>query len=79
MNDNHQEIVIAKNNRFVGNGHNAEIVTDEAGQDWMLFHGVDLQRPKGRMLMLERILWDNDGWPYTQNGTPSLKALRPVF
>ncbi len=79
MTDNHHEILIGKNNRFVGNGHNSEIVTDNAGDDWFLFHGVDLQRPNGRVLMLEKVMWDKEGWPYTQNATPSLKAPRPVF
>jgi len=80
MMENGFEVVIDKNDRFLGNGHNAEIVQDDAGRDWMLYHGIDVNEPKKRVLMLDEILWDNDGWPYVHNsGTPSLEAEAPVF
>ena len=80
MMENGFEVVIDKNERFLGNGHNAEIVHDDAGRDWMLYHGIDVNEPKKRVLMLDEILWDKDGWPYVQNsGTPSLEAEAPVF
>jgi len=79
MLDNNHEIVIAKNNRFVGNGHNSEIISDKDGNDWMLYHAVDLQDPNGRVLMLDQINRDNDGWPYVTNQTPSLSSVRPRF
>lgn len=34
MLDNKHEILIHKNSAFVGTGHNSEIVTDNAGNDW---------------------------------------------
>ena len=37
MLDNHHEILIHKNEAFVGTGHNSEIVTDKTGND--RFHG----------------------------------------
>ena len=73
------EVVIGKSDRFVGNGHCSEIVQDGAGNDWILYHGVDLQRPEGRMLFLDRVLWDEAGWPYVAGGTPSLEAEAPEF
>ena len=79
MMDNGYEVVIGKSDRFVGNGHCSEIVQDGAGNDWILYHGVDLQRPEGRMLFLDRVLWDEAGWPYVAGGTPSLEAEAPEF
>lgn len=80
MMQNGFEVVIDKNENFLGNGHNAEIVQDDAGRDWMLYHGIDVNEPKKRVLMLDEILWDKDGWPYVRNsGTPSLEAAAPVF
>jgi arabinan endo-1,5-alpha-L-arabinosidase len=80
MMENGFEVVIDKNDRFLGNGHNAEIVQDDAGRDWILYHGIDVNEPKKRVLMLDEIMWDNDGWPYVRNsGTPSLEAEAPVF
>lgn len=78
MLDNHHEILISKNAAFVGTGHNSEIVTDEAGRDWLFYHAVDTERPQGRVLMLDRVDWA-DGWPSVVGGTPSLEAEVPAF
>ncbi|GHU76121.1 hypothetical protein FACS189414_1510 [Bacteroidia bacterium] len=77
LNNNH-EIVIQKNEAFVGVGHNSEIVQDEAGNDWMLYHGVNVTNPNGRCLLLDRIIWTND-WPSTKTNSPSLESEVPYF
>lgn len=58
MMDNGYDIVIGSNERFVGNGHCSEIVQDNAGNDWILYHGVDKRAPEGRILLLDRVKWD---------------------
>ena len=78
MMDNNHEIVIQKNSKFVGNGHNSEIVQDNEGQDWMLYHAVSVDNPNGRVLMLDQVKWKDD-WPYVDGNSPSLKAEKPVF
>lgn len=79
MLDNHHEILIQKNKRFVGPGHNSEIITDNKGNDWLLYHAIpNTKRPKGRPLMLDRIHW-KDEWPYVKGGVPSSKAKGPAF
>lgn len=78
MMNNRHEVVIGKNDQFVGTGHNSEIVQDAKGNDWILYHAVSVANPKGRRLMLDRIRWDND-WPYVEGGSPSLKAEKPFF
>lgn len=78
MMDNHHEVVIGKNEQFVGTGHNSEIVQDSKGKDWIFYHAVSVDNPKGRVLMLDQVRWEND-WPYIAGGTPSLKADRPFF
>lgn len=79
MKENGYELVIGKNDRFVGNGHCSEIVQDKDGKDWILYHGVDLEQPKGRLLLLDQVRWDKDKWPYVENQSPSLKSEKPVF
>lgn len=65
---------------FVGPGHNAEIITDSQGHDWMLYHCYDSRNGyKGRLLYLDRIMWDGDGWPYFEGGHPSATSEAPVF
>lgn len=78
MMENHHEVVIGKNEQFVGTGHNSEIIQDLKGQDWILYHAVSVMNPNGRVLILDQVRWEND-WPYIDGGTPSLKADRPVF
>lgn len=78
MLDNHHEILIHKNEAFVGTGHNSEIVTDNAGNDWMLYHAVSVSNPDGRVLMLDKVCW-KDGWPYVETASPSLKSEKPVL
>lgn len=79
MLENGYNIVVGNNERFVGNGHCSEIVQDDAGQDWIFYHGVDVNQPKGRVLLLDQIKWDEEGWPYVEGGTPSLTAAAPEF
>lgn len=78
MSDNHHEILIQKNDFFVGTGHNSEIVTDKAGEDWMFYHAVEVANPDGRVLMLDKIIW-KDGWPSVKTNSPSLESEKPVL
>lgn len=70
MLDNGYEVVIRRSDRFVGPGHNSDIVTDKAGDDWLLYHAVDSRDPRGRKLLLDKIEWV-DGWPTVRDGRPS--------
>jgi|1186.fasta_scaffold07143_3 arabinan endo-1,5-alpha-L-arabinosidase len=63
-------IVLEKRGHWIAPGHNS-IVTDAAGQDWMVYHAVDLRRPREkptdelytrRVMLIDRIMWRN-GWP----------------
>lgn len=78
MIENNHEVIISKNNSFVGAGHNSEIVTDEVGNDWMFYHAVSTKKPEGRVLMLDQVSWTN-GWPTVANGTPSTQSIKPIF
>ena len=79
MMNNKFEYVVRANQRFVGNGHNSEIVTDDYGNEWFLYHGYDKLNPAGRRLFLSQIHWTEDGWPYITDGTPPLSANGPVI
>lgn len=78
MSDNHHEVLIQKNESFVGTGHNSEIVTDKAGDDWMFYHAVKVSDPDGRVLMLDKIVWEDD-WPSVKTNSPSLESEKPVL
>ena len=78
MLQNHHEILIRANDAFVGTGHNSEIVQDDKGNDWMVYHAVSRANPTGRVLMLDQVRWEN-GWPVVTGNSPSLEADAPVF
>jgi arabinan endo-1,5-alpha-L-arabinosidase len=78
MKNNGYEVVIGPNERFVGNGHCSKIIRDDAGDDWIFYHGVDKTSPEGRRLLLDKVEWV-DEWPVVNDGTPSLSAKKPHF
>lgn len=77
---NYQPIVLKGDATYAGPGHNARIITDDNGEDWMLYHAYIDNGSSQRNLMLDRVVWDNDGWPTMGNGTPSYSMkIIPVF
>jgi arabinan endo-1,5-alpha-L-arabinosidase len=63
-------VVLQKSLRWIAPGHNS-IISDAAGQDWIVYHAVDVSRPREkasdelntrRILLIDRIRWRN-GWP----------------
>jgi arabinan endo-1,5-alpha-L-arabinosidase len=69
-------LMLYKSERWLAPGHNS-IVTDKAGQTWIVYHAIDVNRPRQRqedeinsrrILLIDRIEW-RDGWPFV--GTPS--------
>ena len=61
--DNHYNILLDKDDSVLGPGHNAGLITDDAGNDYMFYHGFKASDPDaGRVVWLSRIVWA-DGWP----------------
>lgn len=85
---NYGELVIkgnGGNSGFAGPGHNAEIVTDDAGNEWFLYHAISKEHPlldngaSRRALMLDKIRWER-GWPQIEDQQPSTTSKeKPVF
>ena len=67
-------VVAPNGNRWVGTGHNG-LITDLAGQDWLVYHAIDradpyLDGPSGineRPMLLDRLDWIG-GWPTVRAG-----------
>ena len=61
--DNHYNILLDKDDSVLGPGHNAGLITDDTGNDYMFYHGFKASEPDaGRVVWLSRIVW-TDGWP----------------
>ena len=78
MKNNGYEIILSSNEKFVGNGHCSEIVQDDAGTEWILYHGIDVDNPNGRVLLMDQVNWV-EGWPVINDGQPSLINEVPYF
>ena len=65
-----ESIILGKSGKWVAPGHNS-VITDGGGQDWMLYHAVDVAKPRAkpaddvntrRVMLVDRIEW-RDSWP----------------
>ena len=63
-------IILEKRGHWIAPGHNS-VVTDRAGNDWIVYHAVDVRQPRvkptdeintRRVMLIDRIRWRN-GWP----------------
>ena len=77
MKVNH-ELMLEGDGYFTSPGHCSRIITDDQGQDWILYHSY-IQPYDYRCLMLDRVYWV-DGWPVVNNTKPSPSAYElPAF
>jgi arabinan endo-1,5-alpha-L-arabinosidase len=74
-------IVLEKSQRWIAPGHNS-VITDASGQDWIVYHAVDVRRPREkssdelntrRVMLIDRISWKN-GWPRIDGPSATKKA-----
>lgn len=80
MMDNCHEVLLSGDDKVKGSGHDSQIVQDDAGADWILYHGFDVSEPKaGRKVYLDRVWWDDEQWPHIGDGTPTREAPAPHF
>jgi arabinan endo-1,5-alpha-L-arabinosidase len=71
-------VILAKNKVWNAPGHNS-IISDDAGQDWIVYHAISLDSAlssKGRIMLIDRLQYKN-GWPYIDTDSPSI-GPRPV-
>ncbi len=85
MVDNIDGVIIKSNDHVAGPGHNAQIVADDRGDDWFIYHGIVKSNPllpngaTRRPLFIERIAWKN-GWPEINRGTgPGVQEQQAPF
>ena len=79
MMDNAYETVVQGNSKWAGTGHNSIILKDDASQEWIIYHGyLRDQADKGRVVLMDKLLWSEDGWPYVEGYAPSVLSEKPV-
>lgn len=69
---------------WVGPGHNSKIITDDAGNDFFLYHAISTANPllpggaTRRPLMMDKLTWTN-GWPGIFGSVPSVSPQEVPF
>ena len=72
--------ILSGTDAFKGPGHNGEIITDDNGQDWMVYHSFcKVNNYNGRCLVLDKVFWTKDGWPYFNLASPTPSGYGPVL
>ena len=72
MLNNHYEVILSENTKFIGPGHNARIIVDKDGKTWMIYEAlIKGEANIGNVLCMDEIKWTDDGWPYFEGGSPS--------
>ena len=78
-NGNNSSVILGPGGNWIAPGHNA-VITDNAGNDWIVYHAVDPLRPTfpggtRRPMLIDRLRYNADGWPYVQDGAASFDSL----
>ena len=72
--------ILERSDAWRAPGHNS-VVTDDAGEHWMVYHAMRAAEPRdgqpatARLMLIDRITW-RDGWPRISGNRPSALAQR---
>ena len=80
-----EEVLAQSTNRWIGPGGNV-LFTDEAGQDYILYHAVASDAPvyagtkdyTARPALIDTVGWDANGWPFVNQGAGPSAEARPA-
>lgn len=77
--DNNFSALLNGTKKVAGPGHCSSIVKDDAGNDWLIYHGYLADEPdRGRLTFLDAITWRSN-WPTIYRSQPSTSATVPTF
>ena len=68
------KVILDKNENFVGPGHNS-LLKDQEGNYYIYYHTYTKEYTEYRVLAMDRLQFDEEGWPYINDGTPSSSEM----
>ncbi len=67
-------VIVKGNDKWVGPGHNS-VVRDDKSTDWLVYHAFHPNdRGKGRVMIMNRLVYGGDGWVRAEAGAPTLEV-----
>lgn len=70
LGENRGELVIKSDQNVAGPGH-MSLLEDDNHDWWMFYHGYDKSNPVGRMVFMDKLQWDENGFPYVVSRKPT--------
>lgn len=72
------DLVIGPDENVAGTGHNT-IIKDNVGEYWIIYHGFSIHGEVNteRIAFMDKILWDENDFPYVKNKKASINTLMP--
>lgn len=70
LGENRGELVIKGDQNVAGPGH-MSLIEDDNHDWWMFYHGYDKSNPVARVVFMDKLLWDDNGFPYVVSRRPS--------
>ncbi|HEX8367981.1 MAG TPA: glycoside hydrolase family 43 protein [Pyrinomonadaceae bacterium] len=72
-------VIMAGNARWLGPGHNS-VIRDDKSTDWLVYHAYHPEdRPRGRVMLLNRLVYGSDGWVRAESGAPTKEVRVAPF
>ncbi len=63
-------IVVQSDQNIAGPGHNS-LFEDDEGEWWIVYHGYEMSSGNGRYVLMDKLIWTDDGWPYLRSYKPT--------
>ena len=72
-------VIIKANDKWLGPGHNS-VIRDDKSTDWIVYHAYHPEnRGKGRVMLMNRLIYGDDGWVRAESGAPTLETRVAPF
>ena len=72
-------VIIAGNDKWLGPGHNS-VIRDDKSTDWIVYHAYHPNdRSKGRVMLINRLIYQHDGWVRAEAGAPTQETRVAPF
>ncbi|MDQ3801400.1 MAG: glycoside hydrolase family 43 protein [Acidobacteriota bacterium] len=72
-------VIIQGNANWLGPGHNS-VIRDDKSTDWIVYHAYHPEdRPRGRVLLINRLVYGADGWVRAEFGAPTKEVRVAPF
>ncbi len=72
-------VIIKANDKWLGPGHNS-LIRDDKSTDWIVYHAYHPDnRDKGRVMLINRLVYNPDGWLRAESGAPTLETRVAPF